>query len=81
MGASSGDMCSPARNRGNCNVAVVGDLALRRELAPLVDELRQRKQLMLASRARSLACPKAGSAPLVRHLDFTWNARAAGKRR
>jgi hypothetical protein len=41
MGASSGDMCSPARNRGNCNVAVVGDLALRRELAPLVDELRQ----------------------------------------
>ena len=39
MGASSGDMCSPARNRGNCNVAAENLMTTMRS-ARLIGEFR-----------------------------------------
>jgi hypothetical protein len=39
MGASSGDMCSPARNHGNCNVAAANVIAAMR-FVRLIGEFR-----------------------------------------
>jgi len=40
MGASSGDMCSQARNRGNCNVAAENLMTTMRGTARLIGEFR-----------------------------------------